>query len=181
MARDRSSAMITLSHIRQSGQVATFFSLVHWKEAYVTENKETKVPNKMWKKMPYGQLVKCTEANGLRKAYPDSVASLPTYEEMGGKTELINVEEIKPIPTHKNKILSVEELQQRLAGSEPIVLEKKESVMAMNDKIKSTKTPEELNQLAEEIQNGNYSEEDKDEIRKIFKQKKKSLKQTTVQ
>ncbi len=89
------------------GHLVEFVARELWKENYATK-KDSLAPNKMWFKRPYGQLAKCAEAQALRKAFPELTGAQPTYEEMEGKTEFIDAEaEIKPIPIHKNKMLSV--------------------------------------------------------------------------
>lgn len=55
-----------------------------WKENYATESKTSLTPNSMWKKRPYAQLAKCSEAQALRKAWPE-IGSAPTADEMEGK------------------------------------------------------------------------------------------------
>lgn len=57
---------------------------VFWLETYATP-KDSKVPNAMWKKRPFGQLEKCAEAMALRRAFPE-LGAAPTAEEMEGKT-----------------------------------------------------------------------------------------------
>ena len=50
----------------------------------------------MWRRMPYGQLSKCAEANALRKAFPKKLNKLYTDEEMQLTTAaLIGVQNIK--------------------------------------------------------------------------------------
>lgn len=71
------------------GQMAEFIAREYWKENYATAKKDTTAPNKMWHKRPYGQLAKCTEAQALRKAFPELTGALPTYEEMEGKIEML--------------------------------------------------------------------------------------------
>lgn len=56
---------------------------VRWLEAYQTAGRSTDCPNDMWAKRPYGQLAKCAEADGLRRAFPDAVEASPTYDEIG--------------------------------------------------------------------------------------------------
>jgi phage recombination protein Bet len=68
-----------------NGQIVEFWHTEYWIENYATNAKGSKVPNAMWKKRPRGQLVKCTEAQCLRKAFP-SIGAVPTAEEMEGKT-----------------------------------------------------------------------------------------------
>lgn len=58
---------------------------VYWLETYATAGKDTKAPNAMWKKRPFGQLEKCAEAMALRRAFPE-LGAAPTAEEMDGKT-----------------------------------------------------------------------------------------------
>lgn len=77
-----------------AGRVVDFPAKEYWLENYATAGRDSIVPNAMWKKRPFGQLGKCTEAQALRKAFPETVGSAPTAEEMAGKT--INEDEIGP-------------------------------------------------------------------------------------
>ena len=67
------------------GTVREFSHEERWIENYATAGKWSRAPNAMWTKRPYGQLAKCTEAQTLRMAFPESVGSQPTAEEMEGK------------------------------------------------------------------------------------------------
>lgn len=58
---------------------------VFWKETYSTKGRDSKEPNAMWKKRPYGQIEKCAEAMALRRAFPE-LGAQPTVEEMEGKS-----------------------------------------------------------------------------------------------
>lgn len=71
------------------GQRVAFHALERWKENYATQSGKTECPNAMWRKRPYAQLAKCTEAQALRKAWPE-IGSEPTAEEMEGKEIIIN-------------------------------------------------------------------------------------------
>lgn len=77
-----------------AGRIVEFSAKEYWRENYATGgssyNPATKKyeksisPNAMWKKRPFGQLAKCTEAQALRKAFPE-IGGAPTAEEMEGK------------------------------------------------------------------------------------------------
>jgi len=69
-----------------SGMEAEFTHKEFWLENYATAGSQTDCPNAMWRKRPYGQLAKCTEAQLLRKGWPETVGAAPTAEEMEGKT-----------------------------------------------------------------------------------------------
>lgn len=56
----------------------------YWLENYATAGRDTEAPNTMWAKRTIGQLVKCAEAQALRKGFPE-VGSQPTAEEMEGR------------------------------------------------------------------------------------------------
>jgi hypothetical protein len=84
---------ITVSKL-MGDRLVTFTSREYWIENYATAGKSTKAPNTMWQKRPRGQLVKCTEAQALRKGWPE-LGAQPTAEEMEGKE--IGEKEINPV------------------------------------------------------------------------------------
>lgn len=63
---------------------AEFTAVERWIENYATAGNYTKAPNAMWKRRSFAQLAKCTEAQALRKAFPE-LGSQPTAEELEGK------------------------------------------------------------------------------------------------
>lgn len=67
------------------GQPRAFPAKEYFLENYATAGNDSAVPNAMWKKRPFGQLAKCTEAQGIRKGFPEAVGSQPTADEMEGK------------------------------------------------------------------------------------------------
>ena len=75
--------------------VVEFTAKEYWLENYATKSNDSAAPNAMWEKRPFAQLAKCTEAQGLRKAFPEAVGSQPTAEEMEGR--VIEVE-ATPVP-----------------------------------------------------------------------------------
>jgi phage recombination protein Bet len=82
-----------------SGQIVEFAATERWKENYAVKGGQEKsiAPNAMWQRRPYGQIAKCSEAQALRKAFPEFGAQ-PTADEMEGKEfEIeINAEPAKP-------------------------------------------------------------------------------------
>ena len=77
---------IVVKRVLADGMIAEFPAIERWKENYAVKGGKEKsiAPNAMWTKRPYGQLAKCTEAQALRKAWPEH-GSAPTAEEMEGK------------------------------------------------------------------------------------------------
>lgn len=67
------------------GKIRQFSAKEFWLENYATKSNKSIAPNAMWRKRPYAQIAKCTEAQALRKAFPDTVGAAPTAEEMEGK------------------------------------------------------------------------------------------------
>ena len=75
---------VTVKRLMANGVIVEFTAKELWKENYATKGKDSSAPNAMWFKRPYGQLAKCTEAQALRKAFPE-FGSQPTADEMEGK------------------------------------------------------------------------------------------------
>jgi phage recombination protein Bet len=97
-----------------AGQVAEFTAKEFWLENYATAGKDSSAPNAMWTKRAYGQLAKCTEAQALRKAFPEAVGSDPTFEEMEGKAHAEVLTQAKPEP-YKASIANIEIEQRQIS------------------------------------------------------------------
>jgi len=87
---------VTVKRQLESGVIAEFSSVEFWKENYATKSRDSKLPNAMWGKRPYGQIAKCAEAQALRKAFPE-FGSQPTADEMEGKEIDITPEDTKKV------------------------------------------------------------------------------------
>lgn len=86
-----------------SGQRVEFPVCVFFREACaVTKDKQNAgalIANDRWAKAPIQMLTKCTEAAGLREAFPDELGGEPTAEEMDGqRAGDITVTPEKPVP-----------------------------------------------------------------------------------
>jgi phage recombination protein Bet len=116
-----------------NGQIVEFTALEFWIENYATAGNDTTAPNAMWKKRKRGQLAKCTEAQALRKAFPDAVGNVPTFEEMEGKNF-----DVEAIIESENKIVS-----KGLLGVQAVKQAIKQTVTAMHEHV--TEKAEALN------------------------------------
>lgn len=76
---------VTVKRLLSNGVMVDFTAKELWKENYATQKRDSDAPNAMWKRRPYAQLAKCSEAQALRKAFPEFGAA-PTAEEMDGKS-----------------------------------------------------------------------------------------------
>jgi phage recombination protein Bet len=88
-------ASVTVYRMVQGERVG-FTGTVYWLETYATKGKSD-VPNAMWARRTTGQLVKCAEAEALRKAFPEEIGAELTMEEMQGQA--IGEEEAPPRPS----------------------------------------------------------------------------------
>lgn len=116
--------------------VVEFTALEYWLENYATKGHST-APNEMWGKRPFAQLAKCTEAQAIRKAFPEAVGSQPTAEEMEGKAFDIDVDDTprqatpalampqaKPAATPAGEVVDAEFTEtQQPAAEKPLVIE----------------------------------------------------------
>ena len=89
-----------------NGQRVAYIAKEYWIENYATQSSKTDCPNAMWKKRPYAQLAKCTEAQALRKGWPE-IGNDPTAEEMEGKTFIPDERDITPQPMRITQTSSV--------------------------------------------------------------------------
>lgn len=67
------------------GEARAYHAKVFWTEAYATADRFTDCPNQMWRKRPFGQIEKCTEAAALRRAFPTEIGNDLASEEVAGK------------------------------------------------------------------------------------------------
>lgn len=168
---------ITISKMMPNGQIVEFSSKEFWKENYATAGKDTTSPNAMWKKRPYGQLAKCTEAQALRKAFPDILDQSPTAEEMEGKhfemasmkNEITNFvsDHIATLISKKNEMVD-EKINNSTGEIEKISLF--EQVKKQLENSKSIDTLNIAADLIRECPDGNQAE-----LKKIFDTRKKEV------
>lgn len=74
---------VTVKRQMPNGTIVEFSATERWKENYATKSSKSDAPNAMWKRRPYAQLAKCSEAQALRKGFPE-VGNQPTADEMEG-------------------------------------------------------------------------------------------------
>ena len=75
---------ITVKKIVQ-GQIAEYTVKEYWLENYARANSKSTAPNTMWQTRAFGQLAKVSEAQALRKAFPEIISQRPTADEIEGK------------------------------------------------------------------------------------------------
>ncbi|RAS62655.1 phage recombination protein Bet [Vibrio diazotrophicus] len=92
-----------------NGNPVAFSAKEMWLENYATAGRNTQIPNAMWKKRQYAQLAKCTEAQALRKAWPE-IGQQATAEEMEGKDLIIehDVSPTKSLPNQATNYLQAD-------------------------------------------------------------------------
>lgn len=98
---------VTVRRLLPSGAVAEFSAVEYWIENYAIKGGKEKslAPNAMWSRRTRGQIAKCTEAQALRRAFPE-LASVPTAEEMEGKQL---GDEQAPAPRHLGDVQRVDQ------------------------------------------------------------------------
>ncbi len=103
-----------------NGQRVAYIAKEYWIENYATQSSKTDCPNAMWKKRPYAQLAKCTEAQALRKGWPE-IGNEPTAEEMEGKTFITDERDITPQPARLSQSSSVADRMKAAIDTEAVV------------------------------------------------------------
>ena len=86
------------------GVRCAFHAVENWTENYATAGRFSTAPNAMWEKRPRGQLAKCSEAQALRKAFPEAVGAAPTAEEMEGRAFEENEQQPATITTGQHSV-----------------------------------------------------------------------------
>jgi phage recombination protein Bet len=90
-----SVARVVVHRILANGHVVDQVGIARWHELYPGAGDV----GSMWRKMPYNQLAKCAEANGLRKAFPRVFGGVYIAEEMqGAPTVEGQATEVEPTP-----------------------------------------------------------------------------------
>lgn len=103
-------------------QVVEFTAKEYWIENYAAKSRNDSQPNAMWRKRPFGQLAKCTEAQALRKAFPELVSAEATAEEVEGK-DIVQERDITPVAESRPALpeVSDEEFKVKLGKWRPLV------------------------------------------------------------
>ncbi len=70
-------ARVVVHRILSNGHVVDQVGVARWHELFTGDTEQF-----MWRKMPFNQLAKCAEANGLRKAFPRVLGGVYIEEEM---------------------------------------------------------------------------------------------------
>lgn len=106
------SATVAVKKLMPNGLIAEFQATEFWLENYANKGAKyeggKKVgidasPNDMWAKRPFGQLAKCAEAQALRKAFPEVVDNLPTFEEKAQQEVIIRKDFHKETPINPSE------------------------------------------------------------------------------
>lgn len=171
---------VTVERILKDGRIGKFVAQEYWIENYAT-GKETSAPNAMWKKRVYGQLAKCTEAQALRKAFPE-LGSQPTAEEMEGKTLLES--DLDTATTNKAAELSAllsskkSEITNTVPHIEQTSIDSndQEILKSLNSKILGAKNQDELLVVHNEINASKLSTREKMSLQREYKIKYESFK-----
>lgn len=108
---------VTVKRQLESGVLAEFTAKEFWIENYAVKGGKEKsiAPNAMWTKRPRGQLTKCTEAQALRKAFPE-LGAAPTADEMEGKEIDMGTVEREPEQPKQKPAYTAEQFDAAMPG-----------------------------------------------------------------
>ncbi len=135
-------AQVTVYRLIAGQRVPFTGDKVYFEETYATL-KDKKTPNSMWASRPKGQLCKCTEANALRKAFPEELGSDYIAEEMQhmsnepaprGETIAVETEKAQDLKAKlkadKEQVIDAEYTKEPEPQPEPPVQEPEQPVQA---------------------------------------------------
>jgi phage recombination protein Bet len=164
-----------------AGHIVEFTAKEFWIENYASKKNDDPTPNAMWRKRLHGQLAKCTEAQALRKAFPELCAAL-TAEEMDGKT--LDLDEIGgeySVVTDKGDTKLKEIINKKkeaVQASQPKILEQKQDdpiFQNLVNNINATGNHKDLLAFMKDI--NQLKPEYKAEATKLFNERQAQLKQ----
>lgn len=135
---------VTVYRFRGDVRYPAAVGVAYWDE-YVQTDKQGN-PSGLWKKMPHVMLSKVAEAVALRKAYPQDLSGLYTYEEMN-QADKPTVEETDETPTRLEK-----DLLKSLVWTANIDEDKKTDAMQAIENCNDYKTFEKLKYRLEDLQ-----------------------------
>lgn len=174
-----------------AGQIVEFSAKEYWIENYAT-GYQTLAPNTMWKKRPRGQITKCAEAQALRKAFPDVIGALPTFEEMEGKTldsdtfiEAGNKTVSKGLQGVRDALGLTEQAQPEKcivgvvdSATGEVTLEQSAAPTfeEVKKQMEDAKTPDDLILATDIARSLGFQKEQRDELAKIYKNKQTEVK-----
>jgi phage recombination protein Bet len=116
---DDGSKIPSLARVRiyRKGIVRPFIGVARWSEFCPTGSQDF-----MWKKMPHGQIAKCAEAQGFRKAFPKKFQKLYVDDEMHqadyvnvtpSKSSTVRPQSAEPAPLSKEEEKKAGDLQEQ--------------------------------------------------------------------
>lgn len=115
---------VTVKKIVQD-HVAEYTVKEFWLENYAKANSKSTAPNSMWHTRTFGQLAKVSEAQALRKAFPE-ISQRPIAEEMEGKLLQDVQENNRAIENVYKKLDKLIEDKGLRGGEAPVAIESKE-------------------------------------------------------
>lgn len=114
-------ARVVVHRAHQSGHVVDQVGIARWHELKPAPGQSGR-GDSMWQKMPYNQLAKCAEANGLRKAFPRVLGGVYIAEEMAqaGPAEAAPLVEAAAQPTAAGRLAARRAAIETLVEHEPV-------------------------------------------------------------
>lgn len=123
-----SVARVVVHRILPSGHVVDQTGVARWHELVPPSGQD-----QMWLKMPFNQLAKCAEANGLRKAFPRVLGGVYIEEEMqqAGPPENPALVAAAAAPTARERLAARREAVEATEG--PVIIDQAPATAPVQD------------------------------------------------